>query len=150
MSRSFWTLMVGLVFLASGCEPKPVNPTPGNVTPGNVTPDDVRQDIGKALDTTTKSAEQTKEDFQRNLRARINELEAEIAKLREQGRDFKDETKSSWDHMVADLETKREAARVKLDEIGRSSAEAWRDIQKGAQSAWDDLDKAFQEASNKF
>jgi len=52
--------------------------------------------------------------------------------------------------MVADLETKREAASVKLDEIGRSSAEAWRDIQKGAQSAWDDLDKAFQEASNKF
>ena len=145
MSRFIWTLMVGLVFLASGCEPKPVNPTPGNVTP-----DDVRQDVGKALDTTAKSAEQTKGDFQRNLSARINELEAEIAKLREQGRDFKDETKSSWDRMVADLETKRDAARVKLDEIGQSSEAAWKDIQKGAQSAWDDLDKAFHEASSKF
>jgi len=137
--------MVSLVFLASGCESKLVD-----TTPGQVTSDDVRQDVGKALDTTTTSAEQTKEDFQSNLRARINELEAEIAKLREQGRDLKDETKSSWDSIVADLETKREAARVKLDEIGQSSEEAWRDIRKGAQSAWEDLDKAFQEASNKF
>ena len=137
--------MLSVVLIVSGCEPKRADQTPGKVTS-----EDVRRDVGKALDTTGKSAEQTKEDFQRSLNARLNELEAEIAKLREKGKEFKDENKSSWDRVLADLETKREAARVKLDDIGHSSAEAWRDIQKGAQAAWDDLDKAFHEASNKF
>ena len=51
---------------------------------------------------------------------------------------------------MADLETKRDAARAKLTEVGQSSAEAWKDVQQGAQSAWDELDKAFQDASNEF
>ena len=38
----------------------------------------------------------------------------------------------------------------KLAEVGHSSAEAWRDIQKGAQSAWDELDKAVHDASSEF
>lgn len=51
---------------------------------------------------------------------------------------------------MADLEAKREVARAKLDEVGRSSAEAWKDVQKGAQSAWDELDKAVRDASSEF
>jgi hypothetical protein len=51
---------------------------------------------------------------------------------------------------VAELETKREAARVKLAEIGHSSAEAWKDVQQVAQSAWDELDKAFNNAAREF
>jgi len=145
MSRCIWFLILAVVLTVIGCEPKPVDPAPGKVTSV-----DVRRDVGKALDTTGKSVEQTKEDFQRSLNARINELEVEIAKLREKGKELKDENKSNWDRIVADLETKREAARIKLDEIGHSSAEAWKDIQKGAQSAWDELDKAFHEAANKF
>jgi len=137
--------MLGLVLIVSGCEPKPADQALGRVTS-----QDVRSDVGKALDTTCNAAKQTKEDFQKSLNARLNELEAEIAKLREKAIDLKDENKVSWDRTLADLETKREAARVKLDEIGQSSAEAWSDIQKGAQSAWDDLDKAFHEAAGKF
>ena len=51
---------------------------------------------------------------------------------------------------MADLETKREAARAKLAEVGQSSAEAWKDVQQGAQSAWDELEKAVQDASREF
>ncbi len=145
MFRFIKFLMLPAILTVSGCEPKVMNPTPEKVTS-----DDVRRDVGKAFDTAGKSANQTKEEFERSLSARINELEAEIAKLRVKGRDLKDESKSSWDRMVADLETKREVARVKLEEIGHSSDAAWKDIQKGAQSAWDELDKAFHEAANKF
>jgi phytoene dehydrogenase-like protein len=63
---------------------------------------------------------------------------------------MKDEAKANRDRKMADLETKREAMRAKLDEVGRSSAEAWKDVQKGAQSAWDELDKSFREASREF
>ena len=49
---------------------------------------------------------------------------------------------------MAALETKRDAARAKLTEVGQASAEAWKDLQKHAQNAWDDLEKAFADASH--
>ena len=63
---------------------------------------------------------------------------------------MKDDAKANWDRKMVELQTKREAARAKLAEVGRASAEAWKDIQKGAQSAWDELDKAFRDASREF
>ena len=61
-----------------------------------------------------------------------------------------DDAKANWDRKMAELETKREAARAKLAEVGRASAEAWKDVQKGAQSAWDELDRDFRDASQEF
>ena len=109
-----------------------------------------RRDAGKAVKTAGEYSEQTKEEFQKKLEAQLNELDAKIAKLREKGRDLKDEAKVKWDRKMTELETKREAASAKLAEVGHSSAEAWKDVQKGAQSAWDDLDKAFRDASREF
>lgn len=145
MFRYNWFFMSAAFLSFTGCEPNARDPEHGKVTS-----EDVPRDVGKALETTGKSAEQSKEDFQRGFSARIEELEAEIAKLREKGGDLKEESKSNWERMVADLETKREVARVKLEEISNSSVAAWKDIQKGAQSAWVELDKAFHEAANKF
>jgi len=71
-------------------------------------------------------------------------------RLREKGRDLKDQARANWDQKMAKLETKRDAARAKLAEVGHSSAEAWKDVQKGAQSAYDDLDKAFRDAAQEF
>jgi len=134
-------LYVGILagFVAvMGCEQKPADQTSGKVTS-----EDVRRDAGQAAKTAADYSQQAKEEFQEKLEDRLNKLDAEIAKLREKGRDLKDEAK-------ADLEVKRDAARAKLAEVGRSSAEAWKDVQKGAQSAWDELDKAFRDAAGKF
>ncbi len=120
------------------------------MTPGKVTSEDVRRDAGQAAETAAEFSQQTKEEFQAKLDTRLKELEAEMAKLREKGRDLKDDAKANWDKTMADLETKRDAARAKLTEVGQSSGEAWKDVQQGAQAAWDELDKAFRDASNKF
>ena len=55
-------------------------------------------------------------------------------------------SKADREQKMKELETKRDAARAKLAEVGRSSAEAWTDVRKGAQSAYDELDKAFRDA----
>ena len=39
-------------------------------------------------------------------------------KLREKGRDLKDEAKANWDRKMAELETKRDATRAKMAEVG--------------------------------
>ena len=145
MSRFVWMLMLVGLFAVLGCEQKSADRAPGKVTS-----EDVRRDAGQAVETATEYSQQTKEEFQKKLETRLNELDAEIAKLREKGRDLKDDAKAKWDQKMTELETKRDAARAKLAEVRDSSAEAWKDIQKGAQSAWDELDKAFRDASQEF
>jgi TolA-binding protein len=145
MSRFAWILMLAGLFAAVGCDQKHAVQTPGKVTS-----EDVRRDAGQAVDTAVEYSQQTKEDFQKELDTQLNELDVKIDKLREKGRDLKDEAKANWEQKMTALETKRDAARAKLDEVGRASAEAWKDVQKGAQSAWDDLDKAFHDASKEF
>ena len=58
-------------------------------------------------------------------------MDAEIAKLREKGRELKDEAKANWDQKMADLETKRVAARAKLAEVGSRVARLGRMSRKG-------------------
>lgn len=128
-----------------GCDRQPAGGPPGKVTS-----EDVRRDAGQALDTAAQYSEQAKVEFQKKLEVRLQEMDVEIAKLREQGRDLTDDAKVRWDRKLAELETKREAASVKLAEVTDSTAMAWKDVQKGAQSAWDDLEAAFREASNEF
>jgi hypothetical protein len=145
----FGIALVGFVVVV-GCEQQSSAPASGDITSGKVSSDDVREDAGKAVDTATEFAQQTKEEFQKTLEARIGEMDAELVKLREKGHELKDEAKEKWEQNLAELETKRDAAQTKLAEVKASSAEAWKDLQKGAQSAWEDMDKAFREASQKF
>jgi TolA-binding protein len=137
-------ILSGLVAL-TGCERKPADRAPGKVTS-----EDVRRDVGQVVNTTVEFSQQSKEEFQKNFDARLKNMDTEIAKLREQSRDLKDEAKVKWDQKLADLETKRDVASAKLADLVQSSAEAWKDVQKGAQSAWDELDKAFQDASHEY
>jgi LPS O-antigen subunit length determinant protein (WzzB/FepE family) len=145
MARSVWILMLAALFATLGCERNPTDRAPAKVTS-----EDVRRDAGQALNTAVEYSQQTREEFQKKLESQLNELDAKIAKLRENGSELKGGVKVKWDGKMAELEMKREVARAKLAEIGQSSAEAWKDVQKGAQSARDDLDKAFRDASREF
>ena len=138
------SMLAGLI-AASGCER-----TPADRTSEKVTSEDVRRDAGQAVNTTIEFSQQAKEDFQKNLDSQLKTMDAEIAKLREKSRDLKDDAKANWDRKLADLEAKRDVARAKLAEVGQSSAEAWKDVQQGAQSAWAELDQAIQDASREF
>ncbi|HUG68904.1 MAG TPA: hypothetical protein VMM76_14240 [Pirellulaceae bacterium] len=145
MTRMFCLLLLVGMLASSGCEQKSVDRLPDDVTS-----EDVRRDAGQAVNTASEFARQSNEEFQKDLEVRIEKMDVEIAKLREKGSGLKEEAKANWDRKMAELETKREAARVKLAEIGDSSAEAWTDVQQGAQSAWDELDKAFNNAAREL
>ena len=145
MARSLRVVMLMVVVVVAGCEPGSTNPTPKKVTS-----EDVRRDAGKAAETATEYSREAMEEFQKNLEGKLKNLDAEIARLREKGHGLKDQAKVNWDAKMADLETKRDAVRIKLAEIGRSSAGAWKDVKQGAQSAWDDLNTAFHKIASEF
>ena len=156
MHRIIWTAMLAVPLLFCGCDRKPAEQAPGKVTEdgkiteNKVTEDDVRRDAGQAVDTATEFARQSKDEFETKLADRLEQLDKEIDELRARGRDLQGEAKAEWDRKMADLETKREKARLKLEEVRRSSGEAWKDIRQGAQSAWEELDKSFRDASSEF
>jgi hypothetical protein len=137
--------MLAGLFAAMGCDQRSADRTPAKVTS-----EDVRRETGQAVKTAAEFSQQTKEEFEQKLDARLKELDAEIAKLREKRGDLTDEAKANWEKKMAELETKRDAAGARLAEVRESSAEAWKDVQKGAQSASDALDKAFRDASREF
>lgn len=131
--------------MATGCEQRQSD----RATPP-VTSEDVRRDVGKAATTSAEFARQAKDEFETKLKAKLKQLDADIARLQEQGRDLQGEAKANWDQKISDLRTKREAASARLAEIQQSSVEAWQDLQKGAQSAWDELDKAVRDAAREY
>jgi hypothetical protein len=147
MLRSSLRLCSAVVasFGLSGCSQPPVEHTVRKVTA-----EDVRRDTDKAVDTATKAATQAKEDFEMRLKTGLADMDAEIARLDEKGRTLKDEARTRWNEKLADLKAKQEAARKQLDELGKSTGEAWGRLEKGVQSAWDDVQKSFQEASKEF
>jgi hypothetical protein len=91
-----------------------------------------------------------KEDFERRLKARLTGIEAEIASLHERGLALKDEARTRWNDTMTDLKAKQKVAHEKLDELGKSTGEAWGHLEKGAQAAWDDLREAVQKAAKEF
>jgi predicted ribosome quality control (RQC) complex YloA/Tae2 family protein len=136
--------LAGLL-VAIGCEQIRTDPASQKITS-----DDVRRDVGQADKTTAAFVEQTKEEYQQQLDARLKKLDAQIAALHEKGRDLKDEAKANWERKLPELQAKQDSAHAKLAEVQKSSAEAWKDMKQGAQAAWDDLNNAFRDASRQF
>jgi chromosome segregation ATPase len=145
MSRSWWLLSAAVLVTCNGCMEAPVEHTVRKVTT-----EDVRRDAEQAVDTSAHAAAQAKEDFEMRLKASLAEMEKEIERLHEKGRALKDAAKARWKEKMADLEAKQQAARDKLDEVRKSTGEAWGHMEKGAQAAWDDVRKAFQDAAKEF
>lgn len=145
MPRSWWLLSAAVLVSCNGCMQAPVEHTVRKVTT-----EDVRRDTDKAVDTATRAAAQSKEDIETRLEASLAEMEEEIERLREKGIALKDEAKARWKEKMADLDAKQKVARDKLNEVRKSTGEAWGHLEKAAQSAWDDVRKAFQEAAKEF
>ena len=147
MSRYVCLLMLSGCVAVLGCNQKPSDSTAPNP---KVTSEDVRRDVDQAAKTAGEFAQQAKEEFVQKLEAQLKALDEEVAKLREKGSELKDEAKASWDKKMAELETKREAAKAKLAEVRESSGEAWKDVQRGAEAACEDLNKSLQDAKREF
>jgi hypothetical protein len=124
---------------------EPAAQPPVKVTPVKVAPKNGGRDPGQAA-----YYKEMKAEFQKKLEAKLDELDGKIIMLRAKGRNLEGTARASWDQKMAELDVKRDAARAKLNKVVDSSAEAWDDVKRGAESAWDDLDQAFRDATKVF
>jgi hypothetical protein len=159
MKRTSWLVLGSGLLVSTGCDPmpvEPVDPTPGKGTMSSsaesepVTIGDVKRDAATAAKTTAAYSQQNKDKVMKDLKAQLATLDASIESLRKRGETLADDAKKSWDTRMVELDAKRKTANAKLLEMEDSTAQAWADVEKGAQSAWDELKIAVQNASKEF
>jgi biopolymer transport protein ExbD len=119
-----------------------------------VTSQDVKNKAKEAIETAKTYTLQQKEEYQKQMEARLQELDREIRELQAGAQSkataLKEESKAQFDQALEELRNKQQAAADKLDKLKSSSGKAWEDMKSGMDSAMGDLSKAFDKARSHF
>jgi chromosome segregation ATPase len=92
----------------------------------------------------------TKEAYLEKMKAKLDEWNAEIDKLKAKAAQSKADLKLEIDKRVEDLEAHRQEITNKMQQMRQASESAWVDLKGGVQRAWEHLDEAVKSASAKF
>lgn len=93
---------------------------------------------------------QTKAEFEGIVKAKLEKLDEEVRELKMKAGKLEQSARSKWSEEVAELDARQKAARDKLDEVAKSTGEAWKSLRGGAQNAWEELEKAVEKARAAF
>jgi CHASE3 domain sensor protein len=140
---------LAVLALVVGChqnEPTVNEPKPETVT----TASDVADRYKEAATTTTAYVVENKDEFVAAMDKRLAQLDTKIGELATKADAYKDDAKAQADKAVAGLRDQRNDMTAKLDELKKSSGDAWKDVKAGFASALDELEKAYENAKSKF
>ena len=150
-SHALWSTIPALVSatavalpftLVTGCAEKAVEHTVKKI-PTETAPD---QKPAVTSQGQTEPFGNVRAEVERELRASLDKLDAEIQKLEAKADTLKADARTKLDKAMAQLAAKQKAARQKLDELENASAETWEGLEHGAKAAWEELERAVKEA----
>lgn len=144
----FASLFVGIL-LIGGCDQKSGNSPKEKSKPVTKAMPQKQSDLADST-VTKNTSQQIKENFMKDLKQQLTDLDTELRKLRVKGESLASDAKAKWGLKLSQLEVKRMALNIKLEEVGKATTEAWGDTEKGARSAWNELKTAVQGASKEF
>jgi len=84
------------------------------------------------------------------LKARLDEWNAEIARMEAKAREAQAEAKVEYEKAMKDMAEQRERAREQLRELQSASDAAWQEIRRGAETALDEMRQAWDKAMKQF
>ncbi|HEQ98633.1 MAG TPA: coiled coil domain-containing protein [candidate division Zixibacteria bacterium] len=91
-----------------------------------------------------------KDDYERELQARLDEFSAEIERLKERADKAEADAQPWHRKQIEALQEKHGLAKEKLDELRESSDDAWEDMKVGIATAWDSVGNALKSAAKRF
>lgn len=91
-----------------------------------------------------------KEAYQGKMETQLQEWGAKIDELTAKAEHATADAKARYHEQIRTLQTKREAAGEKLNELKNAGGDAWKDMKTGMESAWNDLKQALDSAIEKF
>ena len=91
-----------------------------------------------------------KQEFEQDLKRRLEEWQVEIAKLKAKAEQAAGEAQLAYYKELEELRAQQDEARDKLDELRTASDAAWDDLRAGVEQAWSDMSKAVKKAMSRF
>ena len=155
-SRSFWSTVSALIYAAvvampcafmAGCAEKPIEHTVKKVPADSGAE---KPTAAPAPESQPGTLAKTKAEFEKELTASLDKLDAEIRELKAKAETLKADARAKLDKAVAELDAKQKSARAKLDELGKASSDAWEHLKQGTKAAWEELEAAVKKAAAEF
>jgi uncharacterized coiled-coil DUF342 family protein len=88
--------------------------------------------------------------YQEKMDAQLRQWDAQIAELRAKADKAKAQAKIEYLERVEEIRSKRDTAARKLEELKKTSDDAWADVKNGLEKAWKDLGSAIDSAFSRF
>ena len=92
----------------------------------------------------------SREHYQEQIESTLNEWGEEIEKIRKKADKLGTDARGRYREQIEDLRAKQDTARKKLEDLKRTSGEAWEDLRNGAEAAIDELKKGVEGAVAKI
>lgn len=93
---------------------------------------------------------QTREEYQKDMEARLSALGAELDKLKARANEVGAGAREQYEERMAALRSQMANAQEHLRELQQSSGEAWDSLKSGFEKAWNDLQQAVAQARERF
>lgn len=91
-----------------------------------------------------------KDAYEARMQAQLDELKADIAKMRAQAERLAAEARLKQQEEIEELESRRHALERKLKEVREAGTDAWETLRGGVDSAWDELKRSWDEAAKRL
>lgn len=92
----------------------------------------------------------TKDAYIRMIEAKLEELDAEIRKLKARAKEESAQAELKLNEMIDQYRADRQDLEKKLEALQKSSGTAWNDMQEGIDRAFQELKASFEKASSRF
>ena len=136
----FMAVAVAILLTACGSQ----NDTPEKKAA--VTGEDVKQETKEAVQTTQAFLVQQKEEYENQIRAKLDEFDARVDELQAKARAEATETKAELKEALEDFRRKREAAQKDLEKLEDAAVEGWEQMKAGMANAMEELEQAYERA----
>lgn len=100
--------------------------------------------------TAGEDAMSEKELYRQKMKARLDEVMADIDKLKAKASGASADMKLKLTQHIKDIEVKVDEGKAKLTELGNTKEERWESVKEGTESAWEALKHAVKDVSAKF
>jgi peptidoglycan hydrolase CwlO-like protein len=100
--------------------------------------------------TAGEDAMSEKELYRQKMKARLDELMADIDKLKAKASGASADMKLKLNEHIKDIEEKIDEGKAKLAELGNTNEERWESVKERVDSVWEALKHAVKDVSAKF
>jgi hypothetical protein len=104
---------------------------------------ETRHEAGEASREVGAAANRDREEYQRRMENRLDEMDRQIEQMKERARNATGEAKAKWDREVAELEDERREARTKYNNLKSATDAQWENLKSEVDQAMDSLERGY-------